>query len=75
VRFSSIRVSGPLADHIHDLGAELLRQGYTFLSCRNLLRLASHLSRWLEQRSLGLRELTDDQVDLRFPRFHGHRQT
>jgi site-specific recombinase XerD len=33
------------------------------LSCRNLLGLASHLSRWLEEQGLGLRDLCDKQVD------------
>jgi len=58
-----IRISGPLTDHVPELGSYLLRQGYTILSCRNLLRLASHLSRWLEQQGLRPRDLFDDQVD------------
>jgi len=60
---STIRISGPLTDHVPELRSYLLRQGYTILSCGNLLRLASHLSRWLEQQGLGLRELFDEQVD------------
>jgi integrase/recombinase XerD len=76
MRFSTIRISGPLADHVPELGSYLLRQGYTILSCRNLLRLASHLSRWLEQQGLGLRDLFDEQVDsfVRARRAEGYTQ-
>jgi len=63
MRFPTVRVSGPLADHVPELRSDLLRQGYTFLSCRNLLRLASRLSRWLEEQGLGLHDLSDEQVD------------
>jgi integrase/recombinase XerD len=73
---STIRISGPLADHVPELGSYLLRQGYTILSCRNLLRLASHLSRWLQQQGLGLRDLFDEQVDsfVRARRAEGYTQ-
>lgn len=63
MRFQTIRISGPLADCIDELGSDLLRQGYTMLSCLNVLRLASHLSRWLEAQGLGPRGLSDEQVD------------
>ncbi len=63
MRFQTVRISGPLADRIAELGSDLLRQGYTVLSCRNVLRLASHLSRWLEAQGLGLRDLSDEQVN------------
>ena len=63
MRFPTVRISGSLADHVPELRSELLRQGYTILSCGNLLRLASHLSRWLELQGLGLRDLCDKQVD------------
>ena len=63
MRFPTVRVSGSLADHVPELRSDLLRQGYTMLSCGNLLRLASHLSRWLEGQGLGLRDLCDEQVD------------
>ncbi len=62
-RLPTVRVCGPLADHAAELRADLLRQGYTILSCRNLLGAASHLSRWPEEQSLGLRELSEEQVD------------
>jgi integrase/recombinase XerD len=73
---STIRISGPLTDHLCELESYLLRQGYTILSCRNLLRLASHLSRWLQQQGLGLRDLFDEQVDsfVRARRAEGYTQ-
>jgi site-specific recombinase XerD len=63
MHFPTIRVSGPLADRVAEIGSDLLRQGYTMLSCLNVLRLASHLSRWLEAQGLGLSDLCDEQVD------------
>ncbi len=63
MRFPTVRVSGPLAGHVPGLRSHLLRQGYAILSCANLLRVASHLSRWLEEQGLGLRELSDERVD------------
>jgi site-specific recombinase XerD len=63
VRFPNIRISGPLTDLLPELEFELLRQGYTPLSCRNLLYLASHLSRWLQEQGLGLCDLSDGQID------------
>lgn len=63
MRFQTIRISGPLADRVAELGSDLLRQGYTMLSCLNLLRLASHLSRWLKAQGLGLCDLSDERVD------------
>ena len=63
MRFPTVRFSGPLADHVPELRSNLLRQGYAKLSCANLLRVASHLSRWLEEQNLGLRDLSDERVD------------
>jgi site-specific recombinase XerD len=66
MRFPTVRFSGPLADLASELRSELLRRGYTILSCRNLLNLASHLSRWLQGQGLGLHELSDERIDLFF---------
>jgi integrase/recombinase XerD len=63
LRFQTVRISGPLADCIAEIGSDLLRQGYTMLSCLNVLRLASHLSRWLEAQGLGPCDLSDERVD------------
>jgi hypothetical protein len=43
-----VRFTGPLAAHQEVLWEGLLSQGYTGLSARNVLRVAAHLSRWLE---------------------------
>jgi site-specific recombinase XerD len=40
----------------------LLQQGYSPLSGGNLLRLAAHFSRWLEDKSLGCGDVTDKHV-------------
>jgi site-specific recombinase XerD len=63
---SEVRFIGPLAEHREALGRELLRQGYTALSANNLLRVAAHLSRWLEERGLSLRTLTREHIEAFF---------
>jgi len=44
---SKVRVTGPLAAFAEGLRHHLLGQGYTPLSTANVLRLAAHLSRWM----------------------------
>ncbi|MGQ0834473.1 MAG: tyrosine-type recombinase/integrase [Gammaproteobacteria bacterium] len=66
VNSSEVRFVGPLAEHREALRQELLRQGYTALSANNLLRVAAHLSRWLEERGLSLRELTRELIEAFF---------
>lgn len=44
---SKVRVTGPLATFAEGLRQHLLGQGYTPLSTANVLRLAAHLSRWM----------------------------
>lgn len=46
----TVRVTGPLAPFADGLQRSLLDQGYTPLSTANLLRLAAHLSRWMQAR-------------------------
>jgi len=46
--------------------SDLIAQGYTPLSSRNLLRLASHLSRWLVDTGVRLSDLTHEQVEAFF---------
>ena len=58
-----VRFSGPLARHSEALRGALLARGYASTSAINLLRVAAHLSRWLEARSLCLKELTREHVD------------
>ena len=63
---SEVRFVGPLAEHREALQQELSRQGYTALSANNLLRVAAHLSRWLEEHRLSLRELTREHIQAFF---------
>lgn len=63
---SEVRFVGPLTEHREALRRELLSQGYTALSANNLLRVAAHLSRWLEERGLSLRALTREHIEAFF---------
>jgi hypothetical protein len=63
---SEVRFVGPLAGHREALRRVLLEQGYTALSANNVLRLAAHLSRWLQGRGLSLGELTRERSDAFF---------
>ena len=54
---------GPLTEHAAGFAAELHRQGFTPLSVVHQLRLAAHLSRWMQDRSVDLGQLTADRVD------------
>ena len=59
---SNVRITGALAPHGEGLWAVLLQRGYTPLSARNLMRLAAHLSRWLDEQSRPLESLTPDSI-------------
>lgn len=63
---SNVRFVGPLAEHREALQQELVRQGYTALSANNVLRVAAHLSRWLEGHGTPLRELTRQRLEAFF---------
>jgi len=58
----SVVFTGPLTEHRDALWDELLRQRYSPLSARNVLRVAAHLSRWLAARRLSLEQLTADHL-------------
>jgi site-specific recombinase XerD len=66
VNSSTVQVTGPLLGHVEDLWNELLERGYTPLSAANVLRLAAHLSRWLEARRLALEDLNTKHIDAYF---------
>lgn len=59
---SRIRITGALAGHRQGLWEALLALGYSPLSAKNLLRLAAHLSRWLEQQRVSLTALTYEDI-------------
>ena len=58
-----VRVTGALATHREGLWAALLGVGYTPLSARNLMRLAAHLSRWLDEQGKSLEALTSALIE------------
>lgn len=60
---SRVRMTGPLAPHLDTIWLALLGSGYAADSARNLLRVAAHLSRWLEERELVPEDLTRDQIE------------
>jgi len=53
-----IRIHGPLSPYVDGLWSYLLAQGYAPLSSVNLLRLMSHLSRWLDAQEIEPGKLT-----------------
>ncbi|HEY2943598.1 MAG TPA: site-specific integrase [Vicinamibacteria bacterium] len=59
---ASVRFRGPLTAHADGFWAELQRQSYTPFSARNLLLLAAHFSRWLDDRRWGLADLSAEGV-------------
>jgi integrase/recombinase XerD len=63
---SQVVFVGPLADHREALCHELRRRGYTALSATNVLRVAAHLSRWLQASDLSLSELTGERIEAFF---------
>jgi integrase/recombinase XerD len=66
---SGVRITGALAPYQDAIWADLLARGYTPLSAKNLLRLAAHLSRWLEAKRVLPSEVTSDRIG----RFLKHR--
>ncbi len=60
---SKVRFSGPLAPFASGLAAELDAMGYATTSTAEKLRLAAHLSRWLEAQHLEAGDLTGPVID------------
>ena len=61
-----IRINGPLVPFVGRVWSHLLAQGYTPRSSKNLLRLVSHLSRWLVDAGLRLSDLTRERIQAFF---------
>ncbi|HTE53340.1 MAG TPA: site-specific integrase [Kofleriaceae bacterium] len=59
---ASVRFRGPLKAHVGGFWRELLRLRYSPLSAGNLLRVAAHFSRWLEDRSLAAGDISDERA-------------
>ena len=60
---SRVRMSGPLAPYQDLIWTDLLLRRYSPLSAANLLRVAAHLSRWLESRGLSPQHLVGDRIE------------
>jgi integrase/recombinase XerD len=60
---SRVRMSGPLKPYARGYAAELSQQGYTRFSAGSQMRLAAHLSRWLESEGLDAAALTPMVVE------------
>jgi hypothetical protein len=60
---SQVRFSGPLAGYSSGFRAALEVQGYRREPAASQLQLASHLSRWLESRGLGVVDLTPETIE------------
>lgn len=58
-----IRITGAFTAHRQGLWDALLTLGYSPLSAVNLLRLAAHLSRWLDEQGLSVGELTHELTE------------
>lgn len=61
-----VRITGALARYRQDLWKVLIALQYSPLSARNLLRVAAHLSRWLDEQGLELQELTYERIEAFF---------
>lgn len=59
---SGVRFCGPLAPMAAGLAAELADLGYAPTTAEGHLRLAAHLSRWVQTRGLGLSALTEPVI-------------
>ncbi|MCA1844712.1 MAG: site-specific integrase [Actinobacteria bacterium] len=59
---SSVKVSGPLAEHAVDFAEELNRRGYAPEGAARHMRLVAQLSAWLDGQGLTAGELTEERV-------------
>lgn len=57
---------GPLGPHVESFAALLSRQGYCRDNGWQKIRLAADLSRWLQQKGIGLRQLDEQRVSIFF---------
>ena len=60
---SRVRIAGPVGRFSDDLVRELQTLGYATTTSTELMRLAAHLSRWLQDAGLGLADLTPSVID------------
>ena len=61
---SRVRMSGPVVEFMDGVVGELQTLGYATTTSAGLMRLAAHLSRWLEAAGLDLADLTGSGEEL-----------
>lgn len=59
----TVRVTGPLAPYATEFTRCLTQRGYRPSTCVGHLQVMAHLSRWLQDRQLGVRELNTQRVE------------
>ena len=64
IHASRVRMAGPLAPYQETIWAALLANGYAPDSARNLLRVAAHLSRWLDVQGVLPEDLTVARIEV-----------
>jgi hypothetical protein len=62
-RYLALRVEGPLAPAATGLWGELREQGYSPNRVRTRMRLVLELSRWMDERGVGLAELNAEMLE------------
>lgn len=58
----AVRFRGPIAPHVEGFWLSLMQAGYSKLSATQLLFVAAHVSRWLDDQDVELREFTEERI-------------
>lgn len=66
----AVRFRGPITPHVEGFWLSLMQAGYSKQSATQLLFVAAHVSRWLDDRSTDVHELTEEALG----RFLAHRR-
>lgn len=66
----AVRFRGPIAPHVEGFWSTLMQVGYTKQSATKLLFVAAHVSRWLDDREIELREFNEERIG----KFLAHRR-
>ncbi len=56
-------IRGPLASHINPFSEFLAKQGYAYATGQRYVREVGHLSRWLDQKQIGLEHLNHEVIN------------
>ena len=66
----AVRFRGPISPHVEGFWSSLMQAGYSKQSATQLLFVAAHVSRWLDDRSVDLGKLDEEAIG----RFLAHRR-